>query len=208
MFFSEGQNLARSSSIQRLTSRRNASRDKVGHLGQTALVSLDSYFGRGVNFYLYEINGKFVVIPWDLNESFGTYKCNLAKNDIVHFLIDEPTCGPVAERPLVDRLLSQPEYRETYHGYLKDLIEGPFSVANMNTRIDEIATMIRPFVVRDELKFYTTEEFEQNIEDDFGRYFGLKSFVSKRGESIRKQLEGQIPSTNDGLGNEGDPDKP
>ncbi len=44
---------------------------------QTVLVNLDSYLGRGLNYYLYEIDGRFVMIPWDLNEAFGTYKCGL-----------------------------------------------------------------------------------------------------------------------------------
>lgn len=70
---------------------------------ETALVCLDSYQGRGVNYYLYENQGRFVMIPWDLNESFGTYKCGLDKAAIIDFRIDEPTCGPVAARPLVAR---------------------------------------------------------------------------------------------------------
>jgi len=174
---------------------------------ETMLVCLDSYQGRGVNYYLYETDGRFVMIPWDLNEAFGTYKCGLDKDDIINLYIDEPTCGPMAERPLVDRLLSCEPYREIYHGYLQQLLDGPFSVEAMDNRIDELADMIRPYVEQDEMKFHSTDEFEQNLTDDVGRYFGLKSFVAKRGESVKLQLAGELPRAGDGEGNGGDPDK-
>lgn len=174
---------------------------------QTVLVNLDSYLGRGLNYYLYEVNGKFVLIPWDLNESFGTYKCDIPKDRIIDFYIHEPTCGPVEERPLVDRLLSHEPYLHTYRTYLEELINGPFSVDEMGARIDEITELILPYVEADELKFYSTEEFQTNLTQDVGRYFGLKSFVAKRGESIRLQLDGKLPSDGGGAGNGGDPDK-
>ena len=175
---------------------------------EASLVCLDSYLGRGLNYYLYESDGRFSIIPWDLNEAFGTYKCGLDKQDIIDFKIDEPTCGPVADRPLVARLLEYAPYRETYHGYLEELIMGPFSAGSMNARIDEVADLIRPYVEADDMKFYTTEEFERNLSEDVGRYFGLKSIVEKRGESIRMQLSGELPGSTGGEGNEGDPGKP
>ncbi len=174
---------------------------------ETILVSLDSYLGRGLNYYLYEMDGRFCFIPWDLNETFGTYKCDIPKEDIINFFIDEPTCGPVTERPLVDRLLSQPKYLGTYHEYLEQLLNGSFSERVMNSRIDELSEMIRPFVERDDLKFYTTEEFDENLTEDVGRFFGLKYFVEERGNSVRRQLTGGLPSTGGGEGNGGDWDK-
>lgn len=174
---------------------------------ETMLVCLDSYLGRGVNYYLYEIDGRFQLIPWDLNESFGTYKCGLDKDEIIGFYIDEPTCGPVAERPLIDRLLAHEPYRDVYHGYLEEMLAGPFSVGAMNLRIDELSDMIRPYVEADDLRFHSVADFETNLSEDVGRFFGLKSFVADRGESVWQQLEGTLPASNGGLGNEGDPDK-
>ena len=171
------------------------------------VVNLDSYLGRGLNYYLYETDGRFTIIPWDLNESFGTYKCDIPKEGIIDFYIDEPTCGPVADRPLVARLLSNPEYRNTYHEYMEYLIDGPFSTAIMESKIDEAADLIRPFIKGDELKFYSIEEFEQNLSEDVDRFFGLKQFAAKRGESVRKQLSGDLPTKGNGNGNGGDPDK-
>jgi spore coat protein CotH len=175
-------------------------------------VHLDNYLGMGHNYYLYEVNGKFTVIPWDLNMAFGTFNSGLDRDGIINFYIDEPTSGAVAERPLV-RLLSVPAYLESYHRYLEELLEGSFSEEVINARIDELAEMIRPYVEADELKFYSTEEFETGLSADISgdgqrgmgmTPIGLKAFIAERAESVRQQLSGERPSSSgDGSGNSG-----
>ncbi len=177
-----------------------------------AIVHLDNYIGMGHNYYLYEVDGVFTIIPWDLNMAFGTFNSGLDRDGIINFYIDEPTAGAVANYPLV-RLLSVPAYLETYHGYLEELIEGPLSPEVMNARIDEIAELIRPYVEADELKFYSIEEFEIALSADIGGNgqrgmgmtpIGLKAFIAERVESVRQQLNGERPSSSgDGSGNGG-----
>lgn len=190
------------------------------------IVHLDNYIGMGHNYYLYEVDGKFTIIPWDLNMAFGTFSSGLDRDGIINFYIDEPTAGAVASYPLV-RLLSYQPYLDTYHGYLEELIEGPFSPEAMNSRIDELAELIRPYVEADELKFYSTEEFEIGLSGDIGMTeeletaligdierdrqggmgmtpLGLKAFIAERVESVRQQLDGERPSSSgDGSGNNG-----
>ena len=43
------------------------------------IVHLDNYIGIGHNMYLYEVDGKFTVIPWDLNMTFGTFNGGIRK---------------------------------------------------------------------------------------------------------------------------------
>lgn len=121
---------------------------------------------------------------------------NAAGKVVIDFYIDEPTVGAVADRPLVSRLLAVPSYLETYHGYLKELVNDPFSLEVMEAKIDELANMIRPYVEADTLKFYSTEEFEKGLGEDvatstrmtgMGMNIGLKAFVAQRVESINKQ---------------------
>ena len=180
----------------------------------TVLVHLDNYTGMGHNYYLYEVDGKFTIIPWDLNMSFGSFNSGLDRSGIINFFIDEPTAGAVADRPLVARLLAVPEYLEAYHGYISEMINGSFSSEIMDARIDEIANMIRPYVAADTLKFFTTSAFESFIGEGgtfsmdsrfggIGLNIGLKAFVAGRIESIRKQLAGELASTNNGQGNGG-----
>jgi spore coat protein H len=173
----------------------------------TIIVHLDSYLGRGGNYYLYEVDGKFTIIPWDLNETFGTYKCGMPRSNIINLYIDEPTCGPLSERPLIKRLLSHQPYLDNYHGYLESLLNEPFEVDRMEAHIDEVADLVRPFVEADELKFFPTSHFELNLTQDIGRFIGLKAFVVERSESVRQQLEGKQPSAGDGSGNGGNPKK-
>jgi spore coat protein CotH len=178
------------------------------------LVHLDNYIGMGHNYYLYEVEGKFTIIPWDLNMSFGNFNSNLDRSGIINFMIDEPTAGTVADRPLVARLLAAPEYLEAYHGYISEMINGPFSSEIMNARIDELADMIRPYVAADTLKFSTLQAFESFIGEGpasasdirfgaIGLNIGLKTFVAERIASIEKQLAGELASTNNGRGNGG-----
>ena len=132
---------------------------------------------------------------------------------MINLYIDEPTCGPIEELPLVNRLFSHSRYLDSYHGYLKSLLEGPFKYNRLASRINELANLIRPFVESDELKFFSTADFERGLNEGLERgkikrgmpmhVPGLKSFIFKRSESIRQQLEGNRPKTRDGNGNEG-----
>ncbi len=178
----------------------------------TILVHLDNYSGQFAhNYYLYEVNGKFSILPWDMNMSFGGFNNELDRQRIINFYIDEPTAGVTAERPLISRLLAVPAYLERYHGYLAELTAGPFSPAVMNAKIDAKANLIRPFVKTDTLKFYSTADFEKALREDMvavvrspgmGPTIGLQVFAAQRGESIKKQLAGILPSkSTDGTGN-------
>ncbi len=177
----------------------------------TLIVHLDNYIAMGHNYYLYDNNGKFVIIPWDLNMAFGTFNFGLDREQLINYYIDEPTGGPFAERPLVKRLLSCQPYLDAYHRHLEKLLDGPFAVDRMNSRIDELAALIRPYVRTDKLKFYSTEDFETALEEDITRTMvrmsnpiGLKSFVEERRESVINQLAGMRKSgPGDGSGNGG-----
>ena len=91
----------------------------------TALTNLDSYYGLGHNYYLYEQEGVFSVIPWDLNESFGSFTCACDSEALLALPIDEPTCGDLDERPLVAAIFGNPQLLAQYHQHLEALFAGP-----------------------------------------------------------------------------------
>jgi len=133
----------------------------------TVIVHLDNYPGTGHNYYLYEADGYFTIMPWDLNMAFGSFDCfGLDRESIINLYIDEPTCGPMVDRPLVERLLSHQPYLDAYHRHLKSLLDGPFSVATMESQIDELADLIRPFIESDELRDFSITDFEQGLSED------------------------------------------
>jgi spore coat protein CotH len=130
------------------------------------IIHLDNYIGIGHNTYMYEVDGKFYIIPWDLNMTFGTFNSGIRKDGIINFYIDEPTSGPVNRFPLVDRLLGVPEYMERYHGYMQELLDGPFSPDVILPRIDQLVEMVRPYAKADTEMFYSYEDWERCITED------------------------------------------
>jgi len=176
----------------------------------TLLVNLDSYSGNGHNYYLYEQSGVFTPVPWDLNEAFGNFNCGCDREGIIGLLIDDPTCGAMAGKPLVERVLGVDSYREQYHAYLAEFIaaDGPFGDAAMVEKIHAAADLIRPFVEADTEKFSSTAQFETNLTEDIGggggggggTTIGLTTFVIERIAAITAQLAGSAESSAGGDG--------
>lgn len=156
----------------------------------TLSANMDSYLGQNKhNYYLYEDDGIFSVLPWDYNMAFG----GLGGTGI---LIDEPTQGALAERPLIAKLLGVDAYKEKYHGYMTEMLQGYLSNEAFGARMQEIGAMISSYVEKDPTAFYTYEQYEQGVE-------GLKTFVSQQAELFKKQLDGTTPSAGDGSGSGG-----
>ena len=166
------------------------------------LVNLDSYSGNGHNYYIYEVDGVFTPIPWDLNEAFGNFRCGCNRAAIIGLLIDDPTCGALATKPMAARVLTDDTYRAQYHELLATFIAegGPFSDAVILSNIEATAALIRPFVENDNEKFFSTQDFETNLYSDVGNAIGLSTFVSERRSAIADQLAGLSPSSSGGQG--------
>ncbi|WP_053374894.1 CotH kinase family protein [Paenibacillus sp. FJAT-27812] len=152
--------------------------------------NMDSYLGQNKhNYYLYEDDGVFNVLPWDYNMAFG----GLGGSGI---LIDEPTTGTLTDRPLVAKLLAVDEYKETYHNILAKAIEGYLSGDAFAARVQEIRDMISSYVKADPSSFYTYDEYESGITS-------VLSLNTTQTTSIAKQLDGTIASSGDGSGSGG-----
>ena len=132
----------------------------------TVVVHLDNYIGIGHNNYLYEIDGKFHIIPWDVNMAYGTFNLGIEKEQLINYYIDEPTAGPMVRFPLVFQLLKQPEYLERYRGYVQEIIEGPFNLDKVLARIYELVEMVRPYAQSDTEMFYSFEDWERCLTED------------------------------------------
>ncbi|ANA83556.1 spore coat protein CotH [Paenibacillus glucanolyticus] len=152
--------------------------------------NMDSYLGSNKqNYYLYENNGIFSVLPWDYNMAFG----GLGSSSI---LIDEPTQGALAERPLIAKLLEVDEYKERYHAILTEMLEGYMQQDTFNNRVAQLQELISEHVKQDPRPFYSYEEYEQSLPT-------LMSYVQTSSDNIQQQLDGTIPSAGDGSGSGG-----
>ena len=128
--------------------------------GNTVMGNYDSYNGQHAqNYYLYEQEGKFYVIPWDYNMSFGGFMGSALAGETIP--VDQPVMNAsMEETPLITKLLAIPEYKEKYYGYIRALIN---YFEGFEERVAELAEQIRPYVEQDPSKFVTMEQFENSI---------------------------------------------
>ena len=165
------------------------------------LYNWDSYYDHGRNFYIYnnpEIN-KFTWIPWDYNLSFS--------NNGTNIIITYPQFGPFSPdpKPLVLDVMDDAGLKTIYMNKLCVLRDNYFNNANLDGYIDQTAALIRADLDADTAKFYTINEFDDNITSDvsvttFDPYWGfpsienfpgLKDFITDRGNTVTTQLNQQ-----------------
>jgi len=157
----------------------------------TFLVNLDSYSGGMYhNYYLYEKNGIFQIIPWDYNMSFAGFKMNNS-SEAINFPIDNPVTGNILEAPLIGKLLEVDEYKEIYHDYLRKLANEYFNSGKFESTINKLDNLIDGYVKKDDTAFYSYDEYKNSLAQ-------LNIFGTDRTKSILAQLEGTQPSTNYG----------
>ncbi|MDC9524072.1 CotH kinase family protein [Pseudoalteromonas sp. Angola-30] len=167
----------------------------------TSLSNLDSYHGPlAHNYYIYDDDGVFSILPWDFNESFGTFNMDCNSVDVRELYIDEPVSGALSERPLIANVFAEQSNLDTYHSYLTQLINGSLSSDTFNARVNEIADLIREHVQNDPTSFYGSTYFEQNLTSTTGQFYGLTSFMEYRVANMAAQLDGTLPSAGDGSG--------
>ncbi|MEK3798833.1 CotH kinase family protein [Peribacillus sp. FSL H8-0477] len=198
----------------------------------TALVNLDHYQGdKKHNYYLYEEDGLFSMLPWDYNMAFGGYgamggkdrpqvkdtqtkgtteegeaekaqmpgggkggmmgmgSSSFINDSAINFSITTPVSGAtLEERPLLNALLEDDENRETFNKYLKEIATGFFSEEIITEKVNEITSMITPYVEKDPTKFYTMEDYLKATTGDES----IIEFSTQRAESILAQLSGEL----------------
>ncbi len=155
----------------------------------TVLVNLDSYASNMKhNYYLYEKDGQIAILPWDYNLAFGAFQAGSAES-AVNFPIDTPVSGASLEdSPLIGKLLEVDEYKEKYHQYLQQIVDGYFLSGYFENTIDTLNFLITEAVATDPTAFYSYDEYAEAVEM-------LKEFGELRAQSVEGQLDGSIPAT-------------
>lgn len=162
---------------------------------QTFIVNMDSYYSNlKHNYYLYEENGQLTILPWDLNLAFGGFQAAGA-TDAVNNAIDTPMGGNLEEeRPLFSKLMEVEEYKNTYHKYLNEIVDGYIGSGQFTETLHTVTALIGAYVKEDATAFYSYEEYLEGVEN-------LERFVLLRAQSVEAQLDGQLPSTTEGQKN-------
>lgn len=162
---------------------------------QVFVVNLDSYLGKtGHNYFLYEEDGKIQMLPWDYNLAFGTYSLGMPDpiNDstlYVNYPIDTPAAGEIMrKRPLYHEVMKHDAYFHKYHEYFDEFLKTYFENGHFEKKVETVRAMIAPYVDKDPTAFISFADFEIGVDT-------IESFNLLRAESVRKQLDGIIPST-------------
>lgn len=170
----------------------------------TVMQSYDSYNGQfAQNFYLYNHNGIFTVIPWDYNMSFGTF----GNGDMTNASIAEPVIGTsLNERPLIENLLAVEEYRETYYELIKKYVE---YFEDLEVQVSELKNLIEASVLEDPTKFSTTEQFESTTVYQENGETAVNMMNNQRnpGEMLPGMEDGQMTEQPQDMNNQPPPDK-
>ena len=169
----------------------------AGYLAVSSiLANIDSYIGMPHNYYLLldKADGRLRLLPWDVNEAFGTFTMGSSPETLVNWSIDKPW---VADIPLVERLFAMPRFRALYRTALSNLVKDQFTTAKLFARIETFERAITPFVRNDEVG-KGVEGLQMGINGDRSGFnsaverqvFAIKPFIEKRIASIRSQLSG------------------
>lgn len=160
-------------------------------------VNLDSYPGSGHNYFIYhnESSGLWQWIQWDVNEAFGNFNMGMQITQLQ--TLPWNYTGQMNNRPLITNMLANATYRANYISALCHLT-ADFTNAKLDPKIDSLANAIRTDVYADNLKFYTNQQFEDNLSMDIttpnspggGNIAGLKPFITARYNSLTSQLAG------------------
>lgn len=99
----------------------------------------------------------------------------------------DASSGNSDSRPMVDWIFSDEKYTEEYHKLYQQFLDE----VDVQSIIAQTEALIAPYVERDPTKFCTYEEFQTGVET-------LREFCELRSQSVQGQLDGTIPSTEEG----------
>lgn len=152
-------------------------------------VNLDSYIGSGHNYFMYHdtLSDKFEWVSWDANESFGNFNMGLTNTQLKNLTMYHVST-PSTNRPLVQKMLTVPSYKQTLTDVFCQWLQYDFSNAALDSKIDSLANAIRTDVYADGIKFYSNADFETNLTSDVGMIMGIKTFITDRRNFLITEL--------------------
>ena len=138
------------------------------------------------NYYLYEANGQISILPWDYNLALGGMHGGDATS-----VVNEPIDDLWQGTKLFDFVLENEEYTARYHEYYDKLVNEYLYGGEFEKTYNRIRKQIDSLVETDPNSMYTYDEYIKGTEV-------LYEAVMLRAESIKRQLDGSLPSTAQG----------
>ena len=162
------------------------------------LVNIDSYIGMPHNYYLLmnKVDGKLRILPWDLNETFGTFTMGNSPETLVKWDIDRPW---ISSRRLAERLFKTKSFPGRYRRAVTHLMNEHFTEKQLFGQIAAFEKAISPHIRKDEIG-KGIEGMRMGINGDGNginksvgrRVFAIKPFIQKRIVSVNGQLDSKV----------------
>ncbi|MCB0544308.1 MAG: CotH kinase family protein [Saprospiraceae bacterium] len=155
-----------------------------------AMVNLSSYIGNhSVNYYLYrDDNGRFQIIPWDMNLAFGSYK-NTGKGSDLDLKglqnLDPLLHADNPYKPLISKLLSDPLYKKMYVSHLRQIVYDYFYEGAYEKRAQELQGMIVIPFNDDKNKLYSLDDFQRSLRNTIGKRSKIPGIVELMAKRVR-----------------------
>jgi len=156
----------------------------------------DDYWFLRNNYYLYHDPSldRIRFIPYDYDNNLGIDWFNIDWTAVDPY--DFPTIESPGDRPLMDRIMGNVQYRNLYTHILEYFRENITDLNVLETRLDDLKTMITPWA---ELDTFRTLDYGFTIPDFHQSYSpnpwnnqhvkkGLKQFINERHASLDAQL--------------------
>ena len=170
----------------------------AGYLAATSiLVNIDSYIGMPHNYYLLmdKADGRLRMLPWDLNETFGTFTMGRSPEMLAKWDIDRPW---ISKRRLSERLFETESFRKRYRTAVAKLMKEDFTEEKLFERIDTFEKAITPHIKKDKIgKGFSGMQMGINGDSNGvnkavdRRVFAIKPFILQRITSVNDQLTGK-----------------
>jgi len=157
-----------------------------------ALSSLDSFIGFAHNYYLY-LNPKtdrFVIVPWDLDHSFGALTMLGSAQQLMELSIRRPQLG---RNPLVERLLGNEKTFSAYRKHLQKLLDTSFKADGLKKQAGAIQKLLAPFKEQEKKAMQKRGDSWSlwTLGLLIGKPTELETFIPKRIASLEQQLAGK-----------------
>ena len=142
------------------------------------------------NYYLYQTeDGLFQMIPWDLDNSFvgailGSfwwYPPAASEYDPYSVGEDHNNNGFLdiwEERPLVQKLLSDPLYREIYNAHLRTIIYESLDTLMIRTNVNQLQNLASTAASQDYNKVFSMTEYYDNVDSDVWTNWGFAGIIN------------------------------
>lgn len=158
------------------------------------MTNYDAYWNWPTNYYIYKNTetNLFEWLTWDASTVIGLSLSNF--NFMTNMDIRYIYAGHV-DHPLTVKMIDVPNYEEVLIDYMCNIVTKSFNPDTLFPIIDSLANIIRPHMYADTNKYFSNQQFDDNIDSlstinihGYSNNYALKPFITARFNSLTLQM--------------------